>query len=315
MTPGTRLALIVPALFVVLWATGFVVAREGVAYADPLTLVALRFAIAGALLTLIALVAGARRPTRREALHCCVVGLLLQTTYVCGVFLALDRHLAAGVTALVTGLQPLLTACIVGPLLKERVTPRQWGGLLLGLGGVALVVERKVHFDSGSDVGLGLAFAALVGITAGTLYQRRFLPMVDLRSGMAVQYAAGGASALVLAATLEPMHIAWTWQLGASLAWMSAVLSVGTYLGFLFLIRRIAVARVTSLFYLVPPVAALMAWPWFGESVTLGMALGMALAAAGVAIVQRGAAAQQPAPPGPRRGPGSRGSRSSSPER
>jgi drug/metabolite transporter (DMT)-like permease len=313
VTPGTRLALIVPAFFVVLWATGFVVAREGVAYADPLTLVTLRFAIAATLLSAISLATGARWPSRREALHCGVVGLLLQTTYVAGVFLAIDHHLAAGVTALVTGVQPLLTACIVGPLLKERVTPLQWGGLLLGLGGVALVVERKVHFDSGTDVGLGLAFAALVGITAGTLYQRRFLPTVDLRSGMVVQYGVGAVSTVVLAAALEPMHIAWTWQLGASLAWMSVVLSVGAYLGFLFLVRRVAVARVTSLFYLVPPVAALMAWPWFGESVTLGMALGMALAAAGVAIVQRGAAAPQPGPQAPRRGPGSRGSRSSSP--
>jgi drug/metabolite transporter (DMT)-like permease len=282
-----RLALAAPALFVVLWATGFVVAREGVRYADPMTLVTMRFGIAATLLVVIALAAGARRPTRREAAHSAVVGLFLQTTYVCGVFAAIDHHLAAGITALVTGLQPLLTACVVGPLLKERVTRRQWLGLLVGLGGVALVVERKVHFDAATTAGLGLAVAALVGITVGTLYQRRFLPTVDLRTGMACQYATGAVTALLLALAFEPMRVDWTWQLGASLAWMSAVLSVGAYIGFLFLVRRMDVARVTSLFYLVPAVAALFAWPWFGETVTLGMAAGMALAAAGVAVVQR----------------------------
>lgn len=285
------LAVVTPAVFVVLWATGFVVAREGVRHADAMTLVAMRFAIAAAILVAIAAVARASLPTRREAVHSVIVGLLLQTTYVCGVFAAVDHHLAAGITALVTGLQPLLTACVVGPLLKERVTPRQWLGLLIGLGGVALVVERKVHFDAAATAGLGFAFAALVGITVGTLYQRRFLPTVDLRTGMAYQYGAGAVSALALALAFEPMHVDWTWRLGASLAWMSAVLSVGAYLGFLFLVRRVAVARVTSLFYLVPAVAALFAWPWFGETVTLGMVAGMALTAAGVAIVQRSGAA------------------------
>lgn len=280
-------AFAMPAFFVTLWATGFVVAREGVQYADPLTLVSLRFVLAASLLVGISLLWGARRPTLREAAHCSIVGLLLQTTYVCGVFTAVDHKLAAGVTALVTGLQPLLTAGIVGPILNEKVTPRRWLGLAIGFGGVALVVERKVHFSGSAGVGLALAVAALVGITAGTLYQRRFLPTVDLRSGMAIQYAVGAASAALLAVAFEPMHVTWTWQLGASLAWMAAVLSVGAYLGFLWLIRRTDVARVTSLFYLVPPVTALMAWPWFGETVTAGMAVGMALAAAGVAIVQK----------------------------
>lgn len=288
---NTCLAIATPAGFVVLWATGFVVAHEGVRYADPMTLVAMRFAIAATLLAAIAVAAGAKLPTRREALHSVVVGLLFQAMYVCGVFAAIDHHLAAGVTALVTGLQPLLTACIIGPLLKERVTGRQWLGLLIGLAGVALVVERKVHLDGTSLAGLALAIAALLGITAGTLYQRRFLPSIDLRTGMACQYATGAITALLLALAFEPMHVDWTWQLGASLAWMSAVLSVGAYFGFFFLVRRIGVARVTSLFYLVPAVAALFAWPWFGETVTLGMVAGMALAASGVAVVQRSAAA------------------------
>ncbi len=294
VTPGSRLSVLAPAFFVVLWSTGFVVAREGVRYADPMTLVTLRFVIAAVVLVAISVVAGARRPTRREALHCIVVGLLLQATYVCGVFAAIDHQLAAGVTALVTGLQPLLTACVVGPLLKERVNGRQWLGLLLGLGGVALVVERKVHFDAGTDVGLLLAFIALLGITAGTLYQRRFLPTVDLRAGMAVQYGAGAAVAFMLALAFEPMHVTWTWQLGAALAWMSGVLSVGAYVGLMWLIRRMDAARVASLFYLVPASTALIAWPWFGETVTAGMALGMTIAAAGVALVQR-ARERQPA--------------------
>lgn len=288
-------AFATPALFVVLWATGFVVAREGVKYTDPATLVAIRFAIAAALLALVARAAGARRPTRREALHSAAVGLLLQLTYVLGVFAALDHHLAAGVTALVTGLQPLLTAGVVGPLLKEKVSPLRWAGLVVGFGGVALVVERKVHFHGGAWAGLALAVAALFGITAGTLYQRRFLPTVDLRAGMAIQYTVGAVASLCFAVGFEPLRVTWTWQLGASLAWMSAVLSVATYLAFLWLVRRSDVARVTSLFYLVPPVTALMAWPWFGETVSAGMAGGMALAAVGVAMVQRSSTARRPA--------------------
>ena len=288
-----RIIAIAPGCFVVIWATGFVTAREGVRYADPITLVAIRFAIACVLLTVLAAATGARRPTRREALHSVVVGLLLQTTYICGVFAAIDHRLAAGVAALVTGLQPLLSACVVGPLLKERVLRLQWLGLVIGLGGVALVVERKVQFDTATTTGLGLAIAALFGITAGTLYQRRFCTRIDLRSGSACQYATGAVASLVIAASFEPMHVEWTWQLAASLAWMSVVLSTGAILGFLWLIRRMEVARVASLFYLVPPLTALMAWPWFGETVSWGMAGGMALAAAGVALVQKGGREQR----------------------
>lgn len=284
-----RIIAIAPGCFVLLWSTGFVVAREGVRYADPMTLVALRFAIACALFVALAAAMGARRLTRREALHSAVVGLLLQTTYVGGVFAAIDHRLAAGVTALVVGLQPLLSACVVGPLLKERVLPLQWLGLGIGLGGVALVVERKVHFDSGTTAGLSLALAALIGITAATVYQRRYCRGIDLRTGTACQFAAAAVASLVLAAAFEPMHVEWTWQLAASLVWMSSVLSVGAILGLLWLIRRMEVARVASLFYLVPPFTALMAWPWFGETVSWAMAGGMALAAAGVALVQKGA--------------------------
>ena len=284
-----RIIAIAPALFVLLWSTGFVVAREGVRYADPMTLVTLRFSITFVLLVAVSLAMGARRLTRREALHSAVVGVLLQTTYVGGVFTAIDHRLAAGVTALIVGLQPLLSACIVGPLLKERVLPLQWLGVGIGLGGVALVVERKVHVDSGTTAGLSFALAALLGITAATVYQRRYCRGIDLRTGTACQFGAAAAAALVIAAAFEPMHVEWTWQLAASLVWMSSVLSVGAILGLFWLIRRMEVARVASLFYLVPPFTALMAWPWFGETVSWAMAGGMALAAAGVALVQKGA--------------------------
>ncbi|MSO95932.1 MAG: EamA/RhaT family transporter [Thermoleophilia bacterium] len=284
-----RIVAAAPALFVVLWASGFVVAREGVSYADPLTLVAIRFSIACVLLLALAVVTRARWPTRREALHSAVVGLFLQAAYVCCVFIALDQGLAAVVTALVVGLQPLLSACVVGPLLNERVRPMQWAGLVIGLAGVALVVARGVEFGSGTELGLLLAVVALVGITAGTVYQRRFCRAIDLRTGTACSFASATVVSIFLAFAIEPMHVRWTWQLFASLAWMSAVLSVGTILLLFWLLRRMEVTRVTSLFYLVPPVAALMAWLWFGETISWVMAGGIALAATGVTLVQKGA--------------------------
>ncbi|MEI7759216.1 MAG: EamA family transporter [Thermoleophilia bacterium] len=284
-----RIVAAAPALFVVLWASGFVFAREGVSYADPLTLVAIRFSIACVLLLVLAVVTRAPWPKRSEALHSAVVGLLLQVAYVCCVFVAIDRGLAAVVTALVVGLQPLLSACVVGPFLGERVRPMQWVGLATGLAGVALVVARGVDFGSDTELGLLLAVAALVGITAGTVYQRRFCRTVDLRTGTTCSFASAAVVSIVLAVSIEPMHVRWTWELVGSLAWMSAVLSVGTILLLFWLLRRMEVTRVTSLFYLVPPVAALMAWLWFGETISWMMAGGIALAAAGVTLVQRGA--------------------------
>lgn len=289
MPPG-RIAAIAPAIFVVLWSTGFVFAREGVQYADPATLLAMRFALAAALLAAIAVVTRAPWPNRRDTLHAIVAGLLLQAVYAGGVFAAVDHHLAAGITALVVGIQPALSAFLARPLLKERVTRLQWCGIALGFAGVVLVVERKVEFGDGATAGLLFAVMALFAITIGTIYQRRYSRGTDLRTGAAWQFGISAAAMAVTAVALEPMHVEWTWQLGSSLAYMAAVLSAGTVTGYLWLIRRLEVARVTAYFYLVPPIASLLAWPWFGETVTVGMAVGMAIAAAGVFLVQRGGA-------------------------
>lgn len=292
MPPG-RIATIAPAIFVVLWSTGFVFAREGVQYADPATLLAMRFALAAALLAAIAVATQAPWPNRRDTLHAIVAGLLLQAVYAGGVFAAVDHRLAAGITALVVGIQPALSAFLAQPLLKERVTRLQWCGIALGFAGVALVVERKVTFDDGTTTGLLFAVMALLAITIGTIYQRRYSRGTDLRTGAAWQFGVSAAAMAVAAVAFEPMHVEWTWQLGSSLAYMAVILSAGTVTGYLWLIRRLEVARVTSYFYLVPPIASLLAWPWFGETVTIGMAVGMAIAAAGVFLVQRGGAQQR----------------------
>jgi drug/metabolite transporter (DMT)-like permease len=292
MPPG-RIAAIAPAVFVVLWSTGFVFAREGVTYADPATLLSIRFALAAALLAAIAVATRAPWPNRHDTLHAIAAGLLLQAVYAGGVFAAVDNHLAAGITALVVGIQPALSAFLAQPLLKERVTRLQWCGIALGFAGVVLVVERKVTFDDGATRGLLFAVMALLAITVGTIYQRRYSRGTDLRTGAAWQFGVSAAAMAVAAAVFEPMHIEWTWQLSGSLAYMAVILSAGTVTGYLWLIRRLEVARVTSYFYLVPPITALLAWPWFGETVTVGMAVGMAIAAAGVFLVQRGAAQQR----------------------
>ena len=297
-----------PAVFVVLWSTGFVGTKAATEHAEPFAFLAVRFALVTALLLVVALATRAPWPDRTEVGRIAVAGLLLQGVYLGGVTAGLARGVPAGLAALVTGLQPLLTAAVSGPLLGERVTRRQWLGLGLGLAGVALVAWRKVGFSGEALAGLWWVVAGLVGITAGTVYQKRHLGAMDLRTGGVVQYAAAGALAAVLALGLGTVRIEWTGELALALAWLVLVLSVGA-IGVLYvLIRRGAASQVASLFYLVPPVTALLAFVAFGETLGVLELAGMAVAVAGVALVNR-------PPAGARRAPGGTPSRSSLPAR
>ncbi|MCW2243423.1 DMT family transporter [Azospirillum canadense] len=277
-----------PAVFVVLWSTGFIGAKYGLPYAEPLTFLLVRLGLVAVVLTAVALATKAPWPkTWREAGRIAIAGLLVHGVYLSGVFCAISKGVPAGVTALIVGVQPLLTAALSGPLLGERVSGRQWGGLLLGLIGVLLVVSEKVHFDSGNAAGVGLAVAALLGITFGTLYQKRHGTAMDLRSGAAIQYAATAAVLAVFAPLFETMHIRWTGEFVFALLWLSFVLSVGAIFLLFALIRRGAAARVASLFYLTPPVTAVIAWAMFDERLGLLALAGMAIAVGGVALVNR----------------------------
>lgn len=277
-----------PAVFVLLWSTGFIGAKYGLPYAEPLTFLLVRLGLVAVVLGAVALATRAPWPKSwREVGRIALAGLLVHGVYLSGVFCAIAKGVPAGVAALIVGVQPLLTAALSGPLLGERVTGRQWGGLLLGLVGVALVVSEKVHLDSGNAAGVGLAVAALLGITFGTLYQKRHGTAMDLRSGAAIQYAATAAVLAVAAPLFETMHIRWTGEFVFALLWLSFVLSVGAIFLLFALIRRGAAARVASLFYLTPPVTAVIAWAMFDERLGLLALAGMAIAVGGVALVNR----------------------------
>jgi drug/metabolite transporter (DMT)-like permease len=273
-----------------------VFSKESLKYAEPMTILAIRFGAASVLALVLTLAARAAWPARPEAPHVVVVGLLVHGCYIGGVFAAIDHGLPAGLAALVVGLQPLVSACLVGVLLGERVTPLQWLGCVLGFAGVVLVLWTKLTFDRATTGAILLTVLALLGITAGTLYQKRFCADVDIRSSQVVQYAAAALAVLAFALLFEDMSIRWTAALAASLAWMVLVLSIGTISLFLVLIRHGAAVRTASLFYLVPPVTALMAWAWFDETLGPAGLAGLGVAAIGVALVQRGGRQPLPAP-------------------
>jgi drug/metabolite transporter (DMT)-like permease len=277
-----------PAVFVLIWSTGFFIGKLGLAYAPPFTLLLLRFAIAGVLMTVTAFVLRSSWPRRpRQALHLAVVGVLLQTVYLGGCYAAMAAGLPAGVTALIVGLQPILIASVVGPILGERVSPRHWLGLALGFLGVALVLWDKLSLAGIESWGVALALAALLGITAATLYQKRFCGAVDLITGTAIQYAAAALTTLPVAAAVGFGTVHWTGAFIFSLAWLILPLSIGAVSLLLWLIRRGAASKVASLFYLTPPAATLGSYLLLGETLAAPALLGMGLTAVGVALVNR----------------------------
>lgn len=284
MTAGAGLGTVAPVLFVLLWATGFVVARWAAPVSTPLAFLALRFGLT--LLVLWPLIAAARVawPDARTARHLAVSGLLIHAGYLSGVWVAVWLGMSAGVSALIVNLQPVLTAAWMARG-GESLRARQWLGLALGFGGVAMVVAHKVDTDALSGAAVGLCVGALLAITAGTLYQRRFAPSFDLRTGTFVQYAASLAAVAPLAWLVEGALPTPSAPLLAALVWSVLALSIGGVFLMFVLIRRGSATRVASLFYLVPPVTALQAWLLFDEPFGALAAAGMAITAIGVALV------------------------------
>jgi drug/metabolite transporter (DMT)-like permease len=279
----------VPVFFVFLWSTGFIIAKFGLPYAPPLTFLVIR--CVGAVLFLIPLVLlwKAPWPPRADVRHIAVAGLLLQAGYLGGVWCAIKLGMPAGLSALIVGMQPVLTA-VAAPLIGERVRPRQWLGLALGLTGVALVVAAKITMIGLSTTAILFCVFALCSITAGTMYQKHFCPRFDLRTGTVIQFSASAALLLPLAILLEDFdlhlaHVTWSPQFIGALLWSICGLSIGAIFLLFQLIRRSDATQVTSLLYLTPPTTAIMAWLMFGEAFNLLGIIGMAVAVAGVAFV------------------------------
>jgi drug/metabolite transporter (DMT)-like permease len=279
-----------PALFVLLWSTGFVGAKYGLPYAPPFTFLALRLAVAALLLT--ALAAALRSPpitSRAQYGRAGVAGLLLHAGYLGGTFYGISRGIPAGVAAVVVSLQPVLTAVLAARVLRERPTPRQWLGLVLGVAGVGLVVgPGLLETDSAPSLpvsGLVGCLVALVAGTLGTVWQKRHGDGIPLVRGTVVQYAAATVALAVAAAATEDLAIDWTGEFVAALVWLVLVLSLGAVLLLLLLLRRGTAAGVSSLYYLVPPATAVEAYLLFGEQVSALSLLGIGVTALGVALV------------------------------
>jgi drug/metabolite transporter (DMT)-like permease len=296
--PGRIPASAAPILFVVLWSSGFIGARFGLPYAEPMTFLSIRMIAVVSLLGLLILATRPPWPSAAGALHSVVVGLLMHGCYLGGVFVAIDHRLPTGLAALVVSLQPILTATMANRLLGERVAARQWAGLLLGVAGVYLVVQSRTVGDTSVAAWIAIT-VALVGITIGTLYQERFGAGIDWRTGFLFQYAGAGTVFGLAALSLEQRSVQWSAELLLALGWLVLVMSFGAVWLLYFLIKRSAAARVVSLFYLTPPVTALMAWALFDERLAPLSLAGMAVCVAGVFLVNwragSGAPGGQPA--------------------
>lgn len=274
-----------PALFVVLWASGFIGAKFGLPYVEPLTFLTVRMIAVVALLALLAVVTRPTWPDMVGIRHGIVAGLLVHGVYLGGVFISIDQRLPAGLSALIVSLQPVLTSTIANRYLGERVIARQWVGLTLGIAGVYLVVADKTVAGEATALGWAAVVCALIGITLGTLYQKRFGGGIDWRAALIIQYSAAGVSFALGSILFESQRIEWTIELIGALAWLVLVLSLGAVWLLYFLIRRSAATRVTSLFYLTPPVTALIAWLMFGERLGVLALIGMGVCVTGVFLV------------------------------
>ena len=292
---SARLVRAMPWIFVLIWSTGFVVARYGMPHSPPLTFLTLRYALS--LVCFGAWIAWARPPwpqDRAQWAHLCVVGMLIHAGYLGGVWAAVKAGIGAGTVALLVGLQPVLTALWLSlygarrDAHGARVSAVQWLGLALGLGGLTLVVWHKLGGGEITAWNLALAVFALFSITTGTLYQKRFIKPCDVRTAAAIQLAAAFIVSLPLA-WLETEPVVWHSQMIGAMAWSVLALTLGGSSLLYLLIQRGAATAVTSLMYLVPPCTAALAWLLFGEAFTASMLIGMLLTVCGVGLVVRNA--------------------------
>ena len=283
----------IPFLFVFLWSTGWIVARYSADYADPLTFLASRFALAAIVLLVFALLARAEWPQNRaEWGHALFSGVLLHAIYLGAVWWAIRQGVPASISALIAALQPILSTLLAPALMGERIKTLRWLGVLLGLAGLSLVLSPKLigvspQILQGNAWPLAVNCLGMAAVTLGSFYQKRFIATGDLRSVTVLQYAGAILVILPLAWLLEPMRIVWNPLMAAVMAWSVLALSIGAIGLYLLLIRRGEVARSAQLIFLVPPTASLQAWWLFGEQLSALQIAGMALTVCGVALASQ----------------------------
>lgn len=282
-----------PLLFTLLWSSGWIVAGYSARNADALTFLALRYACAGILLAGLSFAVGAKWPKGwRAVLDCAVTGILLHAIYLGGVWWAVRHGLPAGISGLIAGLQPILTALLAPILVGERISPIRWAGILCGFLGIALVLEPKLVGVEPAAltavlVPIAINIAAMFAVTFGSFYQKARIVSGDLRTVTTVQYAAAFLFTLPFAWMLEPMRIEWNLTMALVLAWSVLVLSLGSIGLYLVLLRRGAVSRIATFLFLVPPAVAVQAWLFFGETMSPIQLLGMAVVVLGVTLASR----------------------------
>ena len=282
-------ARFVPSLFVLLWATGFIGARYAMPWSEPFSFLAVRFVLAMLLLGLLILAFRTRRLTVADAAHATFAGALIHGVYLGGVFWAIRNGMPAGLSALIIGLQPLITAVMAGAALGEKVLPRHWAGLAIGFAGIVIVLLPTIGGIAGSVTAATLAacLLAVVAISAGTIWQKKFVSGADLVTGTLWQYL-GGALLMALASfAFETRTFVVTGELVFAMAWLVLVLSIGAVGLLMYLIRQGEMSKVSTLISLVPAVTAVIAWILFGETLTLVQIAGMAVTTLGVGLATR----------------------------
>ncbi|WP_025897640.1 DMT family transporter [Sneathiella glossodoripedis] len=275
-----------PMLFVFLWSTGFIGAKLGLPYIEPMTFLAVRFVACSLLFLPFVLMASTRWPASWvDAAHIGFAGLLMHGGYLGSVFWAISLGVPAGTSALIAGIQPLIVAALAGFVLKETVTARQWVGLFAGLGGVFLVVANKLSLSEGSMFGYVLCFISLFSMSIGTLYQKKFCADMSLKSGNFIQFVVASLYFILLSFVMEEQVITWSGELVFALLWLVFVLSLGAVSLLYLLLRKGAASSVSSLFFLVPPCTAVVAFILFDERLGGNSLIGMGIAIFGVALV------------------------------
>ncbi len=280
-------ALSMPLLFIILWSSGYIGGAVGLEYAEPFTMTLFRFGSAAVILLAVAVLLKAPWPKGMQLIHVSVVGLLIQATQFGGLYSGMNLGVPAGVSALIVGTMPILTALGAGLFLGETVTKKQWSGLLLGVCGVALVVSEGLNFSNIDPIGYLFVVVALIGITSGTLYQKKFCQAMDLRTGGAIQLGIAAIVMWVLASTNETMVVDWSFGFIASTAWLALMNSIGAISLMYLMLRRGKASTVASLFFLIPPTTAVMATVVLGDDFKVVEMIGFAVAVSGVYLATR----------------------------